>query len=65
MNILPAASGALGLLFIVAYVVFIIYCVLRFLNAVDRGVAAHERIAQEMGRRGDGGRTGGFGTGGT
>ena len=65
MNFQPAAFGSLGLLFAVGYVVFAIYCILRFLNAVDRGVAAHERIAQELGRRNERAKGDGSGSAGT
>lgn len=53
--------GTAGALFVLLYIAFIVYCVLRFLNAVDRGVAAHERMAQELSRVAG---KGGFGPGG-
>ena len=55
---MPIPFAGTGLLIAVAYVVFIVYCLLRFLSAIDRGVAAHERIAQELGRLGGQGGAG-------
>jgi len=43
----------------------LIYFVLRFLHAMERGVAAHERIADELGRIRNDGTRGGAGARGT
>ena len=43
----PASIGMFYLL-PVLYIAVVVYFVLRFLRAIERGVAAHERIAQHL-----------------
>jgi hypothetical protein len=53
----PSILGAFYILMMALYVgviIFTVYCMLRFLGALDRGVAAHERIAEALSRRAGG-----------
>jgi hypothetical protein len=65
MNFQVNGPGAWVILLPLLNLVLIIYFVLRFLRAMERGVAAHERIANELGELWAGGgkeRTGAGGT---
>ena len=50
MNFAMPGTYGLFILLPLLYVLLVIYFVLRFLHAMERGVAAHERIADELAR---------------
>jgi uncharacterized membrane protein len=62
-----AMPGTYGLFFLLPllYILLLVYFVLRFLHAMERGVAAHERIADELGRLSTGSLRDSTGGGGT
>ncbi len=65
MNFHVNGGGLWVLFFPLVYIALVIYFVLRFLHAMERGVAAHERIADELGRLQAGGIRDGTGVRGT